>query len=528
MAGRGSGLGAKAAGTIYPLFIGNVIGVLLAAFKIIVATRLLGPALFGVYVFVVSYYTLIGSINDLGIASYFKKYVAELNYKKDGKGMQRVLSAGFASVALVGLLVAVLGILISGYVASVFGASIGATQGMLELGSMILFTTIMFGAIASVLIGLGRGTDFSIAYVIYMAVDFSVTVYALLSGYGVIGILMGTLIGSTVGIVISLFYINRYLSRYMDFCPWYPKLKDIKSALTFSYPLAIYNFFSLSMQNFSVIFLGFFVSEVVIGNYGTALKGLSVLMVFYASVVTVLLPTFSEAAKKSVKRAYSEGVFNASVLYSVFVTVPALLYFAVYSKSIISIFIGNSYSLAPSYLTLIAAGTILGLIGFFSSSMLIARGFTRKILKYGAVSSLLQFVSMLVLVYYFGYGVVGAIISIFFVGNLANSLLFTFAVVRMLKIRLNVGKLIRLAAADICILLLMLGILYATGSFAIEIIAGLVALVIAYPAFVMIAKAMDRNEVEYFRASTEKLIFLGSLIGIVCAYMTAVGERMGY
>ena len=65
------------------------------------------------------------------------------------------------------------------------------------------------------------------------------------------------------------------------------------------------------MQNFSVIFLGFFVSEVVIGNYGTALKGLSVIMVFYASVVTVLLPTFSEAAKKSVKRAYSEGVFNA-------------------------------------------------------------------------------------------------------------------------------------------------------------------------------------------------------------------------
>ena len=67
MAKSGSGLGAKAAGTIYPLFIGNALGVLLAAFKIVIATRLLGAALFGVYVFIVSYYTLIGSVTDFGI-----------------------------------------------------------------------------------------------------------------------------------------------------------------------------------------------------------------------------------------------------------------------------------------------------------------------------------------------------------------------------------------------------------------------------------------------------------------------------
>ena len=311
----------------------------------------------------------------------------------------------------------------------------------------------------------------------------------------------------------------------MDFCPWYPKMPDVKKALGFSYPLAIYNFFTSSMQNFSVILLGFFVSETVIGNYGTALKGLSVLLVFYGSVVSVMLPTFSEAAKKSEKRAYSEGVFNASVLYSVFVTFPILLFFAVFSKSLIYILIGSSYTLAPFYLTLIAIGTVTGLVGFFSGSMLIARGFTKKILKYGALSSILQFASMLILVPYFG--VVGAIASIFFVGSIANSILFTFAVSRMLKIKINLGKLFKLSMASIGAAILMLIALLATQSMAIEIIAGLAILIIAYPAFVVISRAMDSREIEYFKSSTSSLAFAGPVIGAVCDYMAAVGERIG-
>jgi len=526
MAKSGSGLGAKAAGTIYPLFIGNALGVLLAAFKIIIATRLLGAALFGVYVFIVSYYTLIGSVTDFGISSYFKKYVAELNYKRDGKSMQKVLSAGFASVALVSLLLALLGILLSGYIASVFGGTIGVTQALLELGSLILFSTIMYGAVAGILIGLGRGTDFSIAYLAFMASDLTITAYTLLSGYGIVGILLGTLVGSIIGLIVALFYINRYLSHYMDFCPWYPKMPDVKKALGFSYPLAIYNFFTNSMQNFSVILLGFFVSESVIGNYGTALKGLAVLIVFYGSVVSVMLPTFSEAAKKSVKRAYSEGVFNASVLYSVFVTFPVLLFFAVFSKSLIYILIGSSYTLAPFYLTLIAIGTIMGLIGFFSGSMLIARGFTKKILKYGALSSLLQFVSVLLLVPYFG--VVGAIVGIFFIGSIANSVFFTFAVSRMLKIRIGLAKLSRLSLANIGAAILMLVALIAARSMAVEIIAGLAVLVIAYPAFVVISRAMNSKEIEYFKSSTSSLAFAGPVIGAVCDYMAAIGEKIGY
>jgi O-antigen/teichoic acid export membrane protein len=439
--------------------------------------------------------------------------------------MQKVLSAGFASVALVSLLLALLGILLSGYVASVFGGTIGVTQNLLELGSLILFSTIMYGAVAGILIGLGRGRDFSVAYLAYMASDLAITSYTLLNGYGIVGILLGSLIGSVIGLVVALFYINRYLSQYMDFCPWYPKAPDVKRALGFSYPLAIYNFFTNSMQNFSIILLGFFVSETVIGNYGTALKGLSVLLVFYGSVVSVMLPTFSEAAKKSVKRAYSEGVFNASVLYSVFVTFPILLFFAIFSKSLIYILIGSSYTLAPYYLTLIAIGTVTGLVGFFSGSMLIARGFTKKILKYGGLSSLLQFVSMLLLVPYFG--VIGAIVGIFFIGSVANSIFFTFAVSRMLKIRVNLAKLSRLSLANIGAALLMVIALFAAQSMAIEIIAGLAILIIAYPAFVVISRAMDSKEIEYFRSSTSSLAVAGPIIGAVCDYMAAVDERVG-
>jgi O-antigen/teichoic acid export membrane protein len=527
MAGKTQGLGAKAAGTIYPLFVGSAIGVLLAAFKIIIATRLLGPALFGIYVFVVSYYTLIGSINDFGISSYFKKRVAELNYKKDGRGMQRTLSAGFALGAAVSLTLALVGIFFSGYAAAVFGSSVGATQNLLEIGSLVLFTTIMFAIVSNVLIGLGHGKDYSVSYLTYVAIDFSITVYALLNGYGVIGILIGTLVGGVAGIFIALFYINKSLS-YMDFCPWYPKMPDIKEIFDFSYPLAAYNFFAGSMQNFSVIFLGFFVSGTVIGNYGTALKGLFVLSVFYGSVVTVLLPTFSEAAKRNLGKAYNEGVFNSSLVYAVFVTFPVLLYFAVFSKPLIYLFVGVAYSLAPLYLTLMALGTVLSILGFLSGSMLIARGYTRKILKYGALSSLLQLFSIIMLVKYLGFGVIGAIASIFFVGSLANSIFFVFAVSRILKMRINMGKLARMFSANLAFLLSMAAVTYLIGSFGVEIIAGAALLVILYPAIVMLFGAMNLDEVAYFKRSTESLAFAGPLIAMVCEYMTAVGKRVSY
>ena len=515
------GLGAKAAHTIYPLFVGNALGVIIAGFKIIIATRLLGPALFGMYVFIVSYYSLIGSVNDLGISSYFKKYAAELDYKKDGEGMQRMLSAGFFVVTGVSLLLAVIGIALSGFVASGSFNSVGATQQLLELGSVVLFTTIMFGALSSILIGLGEGRRYSLAYLTFMASDFIITVYSLLAGYGAFGILIGTLVGSVLGIILSLFYVRKHLNSYMSFCPWRFEAFNIKRVLGFAWPLAISNFLTNSMSNFSVIFIGFFVSGIGIGNYGTALKGLIVLSVFYSSVVTVLLPTFSEAAKKNRGKEYNEGVFNASVLYSVFVTFPILLYFAVFSKSLIYFFIGSSYALAPAYLTLIAIGTIIGLVGSFSSTLLTARGLTYKMLKYGAVSSLLQFVAMLSLVPYFG--VIGAIAGIFFIGSVANTLLFSSAVRKIIGIRLQKLKLLRLVAANMALLGLMLIPRFAFGSVVMEALVGGAILVIVYPALVAVSGAINKKELDYFRNSTAKLFVAGRFIGWIVRYMEIVG-----
>ena len=97
----------------------------------------------------------------------------------------------------------------------------------------------------------------------------------------------------------------------------------------------------------------------------------------------------------------------------------------------------------------------------------------------------------------------------------------------MLKIRINVAKLARLSLANIVAALLMVIALFATQSMAIEMIAGLAILIIAYPAFVVISRAMDSKEIEYFKSSTSSLAFAGPVIGAVCDYMAAVGERVG-
>ena len=54
---------------------------------------------------------------------------------------------------------------------SVFGGTIGVTQTLLELGSLILFSTIMYGAVAGILIGLGRDSVLKIAESIGITVE---------------------------------------------------------------------------------------------------------------------------------------------------------------------------------------------------------------------------------------------------------------------------------------------------------------------------------------------------------------------
>ncbi len=520
MARMSFALGEKAAGTVYPLIVGNAAGVIIAALKIIIATRLLGPALFGSYVFIVGYYMLIGSVNDFGVSSYFKKRAAELDYKKDGVGMQRMLSAGFLFVTVVGLLLAVLGVVLSGWVSGSFGNAVGATQPLLEIGSLVLFATIMFGALSSVLIGLGEGKSYSIAYLTYMAVDFIVTVYLLVAGYGVFGVLMGTLAGCVIGLVVAMFYTGRHLSKYMDFCPWNPEKEGVRRVFRFASPLAVNNFLANSLSSFSVLLLGVFVSSVVLGNYGTALRGLFVLGVFYASVVNVMLPTFSEAAQKNRDREHGESVYNASVMYSVFLMFPILLYFAVFSKPLIFIFIGSSYSVAPVYLSFIAIGTLLGLIGMFASALLTARGMTVKLLKYGAASAALQFVSMLAFVPVIG--VFGAIASIFFIGSIANTMLFSYAVRKILGIALQKTKLAKLCVASAAAVVVMLVPLLLLHSLAEEAAAGLILLIVAYPAFTALLHVMGKAELRYLQEVTKNLMIIGPLIGGVCRYMSFI------
>jgi len=513
-------VGSRGARTLYSLTIGKIIGVAITAVTFIAMARLLGPSGYGIYTLALGFSAFIDAVGHFGIGTYFNKHLSEFIAKKDEQGILSALNSGYFILAVIGILLSSVGIALSSVAAVYFFKSSGVHAATLEIASLTILFSMLYGAAYSALVGVGRGKHAAISANVVYSVQLVMGVGLILIGFGVNGAVTGILLGYLVGASMTAYYIIRSLSNYAKLKFYIPSKEEVRGVLRFSLPIAANNLLNSGISNFAIMLLGVYGTAYLLGNYGMATKGLSLMLVFSGTMTTVLLATFSSAVAKT-SRDRIGSFYNKALIYSLLATLPPIIYIGIFSKPLVFIFITKQYSLTPLYVSLMALGTAIGLPWLYSSSFMVANGYVKKVLKYAAVSVAVQLAVMLLLIRQFT--TIGVIVSIFFVGNIVSDILLAGGISNVLGIKYESRKLVKVAFAGvIAVVFTMLGLLL--HSFWLQLIIGAVIFLLIYPFALLFVRILDSIMLNDVMRIVKGLPLLDKFINLEVAYIYALSK----
>lgn len=503
-------VGRRATRTFFSSVVGKFLALVITLLTFILVARLLGPSNYGIYTVAIGYGTLIGSVSIFGIAAYFDRHISFMSYKKDTKGIGRILSNGYSIIIPVSAILMGLGIALSGYIATNFLANSGVEPLTLVIISIDIFFSTVWGASYSALIGFGKGKLASIDIVVLGIVQLVFGIGLIYAGYGVTGAVAGILIGDIVGFGLTCYHVYRSATSYGEINFGIPAQEEIRDTLRFALPLATNNVMLVGVVGFGTLFLSMYATNFIIGNYGTALKGLGMMNVIYGTLAIVLIQSFSTFISQKKKREEIAISYNKTLEYSLLLNLPIVVFVGVFAQPIIFTFLGSSFAFAPLYLTLIAVGTSILIMNSFTSSFFIASGKVGELMKISLISVVAQIILLIILVPKFT--AVGAIASLYTIGTSFTMFLYSRSLKKNFGIMLEYKKLLSIFVANLVLAMLLSSILYVPGNI-VEIVLGLIVLLLIYPPLLVLFRGIEAHVL----TELENLVLRMPIVGFLMA-----------
>ena len=517
-------IGRRATRTLLAVVLGRFAGLIILAVTFILVARLLAPSNYGVYTVAIGYAALIAAVAQFGVASYFDKNVAALSYKKDKKGLGRVISNGYAVVVPISLALMLLGIALSGLIASTYLKNSGVESFTLILVSIDIFFSTLWNTSFSALIGFGRGRQASVSLILLLLLQLILGVGLIYAGFGVNGAISGLLIGDMLGFLLTTYYTMRAYASFGGGALALPSIEGIKETLSFSVPLAINNLMGSGVANFATLFLSTFVSAYVLGNYGTAIKGLGMMNFVYGNLAMVLIQAFSTIIYTAKKKAAVNNAYNTAIVYSLLINLPIVVFVGIFSGPLVGLFLTSSYSTAAGYISLIALGTTIAIINSFTLSFFTAAGKVGEVFKISAAAALVQLASLVILVPYLG--AIGAILSLYIIGSIVPLLLYIHRLGKVFSVRLQYPKIYRIFAGNTLLALLLSPILLMHFNLA-EIVLGIVAVILIYPPILVLFGCIDDKILKELISLARALPVLDRVLILIRSYVLVFIRAFG-
>lgn len=509
-------IGRRATRTFFASVIGKFLALLITTATFIAVARLLGPSSYGIYTVAVGYAALIGAVSHFGIASYFDRHISSMSYRKDREGMSKVISNGYAIIAPIAVLLAVIGIGLSNFIAHSFLSNSGISGLTLMIVSVDLLFSTIWGTSYSALIGLGRGKLASMALVTLGLIQLIVGVGLIYAGFGVNGAIIGLLVGDFYGFAIITYYTHRSLREYGKLELRMPKMPAIKETLRFALPLAANNFVLAGVVNFGTLFLSVYAPNFIVGNYGTALKGLGMMNVIYGTLAIVLIQAFSTVISVRKNHAEIEKAYDKTLTYSLLLNLPIVVFVGVLAKPLVYTFLTSNYSYAPLYLVIIAVGTSFAIVNSLTQSFYTAAGKVRELLKISAISGAIQIIAMVLLVP--TYTAVGTVVALYIIGSVATLLLYAFDIKRSFGISIKYRTMLNLFVCNAILGMLVSAVLFIANN-PLAIIAGVVAIVALYPPLLVLFRAVTTETLKELDHLVATIPLVGSSVKVFDRYM---------
>lgn len=483
-------------GVIY--VIGDVLTSLLTLLMLILLAMILQPTDFGIYSIVIAFSLLLGIGSNFGVGTAFRKMLPEI--RSSGR-IRSLLSSGYVISLSVALVIAVVGVLASGYLAGNVYHDPSLTL-PLRLGALAEFFYVLYNLSLAALVGIGLVKEAAISNTVYSAVSLVLSVGLVLMGYGIMGAILGYLLGMLVGGAAGMLYIA-LKGGYGAAMPTKP---DARRLTSFSMPVVASHVAMNGATNFAVLFLGIFVAAAVVGNYGAAYKLARFVELAITDIALILLPAFSKALTKQSTAKKIGAIYNNSLYYTALLLFPMLAYAISVSNPLIRLLF-PSYGLAPLYFAVMIAGMALGLIGTYAGTLILGFGNSRRFMLYQVSAVAIQLILLVVFTPWLKGA--GVILSLFVITPIVLDIIYIRALQSQFSLSHSYRKLVMVSLASIALLIVLYGISLALGQSKVALVVNLVVALLLYPALVALFRGATMKNIEFITKIGRRLSFLG-------------------
>ena len=341
-------LGVDAAGQGFSYFLGNASYTLINAVASIVIARLLGPSQYGLYSLSLVLPLMLVSLLSLGI-----DYAVVRSASMDTETKKLSYVSKFRHALIFKLLIGILSSLLIFILADSLSIALfnrPEISPYLRIGSIIALIGPTYSLVQFTLIGVGAAGKSGGILTTQSIVKLLVSAYLILAGFSIAGAVAGVVVGYLVGGLIGLAILQHTLrkSRQDDGDPT-PLLIDIKSMIMFGLPIYLSGLLIGLMMQYNYIVLAWNFGDTEIGGYGAALNGAAAIMILATPITMILFPVFSKisGSMQKIKQAVAPAI-----KYTVLVLAPASMFVSLFSRELITVVYGPSYSHASIYLSI--------------------------------------------------------------------------------------------------------------------------------------------------------------------------------
>jgi O-antigen/teichoic acid export membrane protein len=501
------------------LFSGAALASIILAISAVLMGRFLGPELYGQYNLVLVIPTILVLLTDMGMNTGVTKFIASLRAENKEERIPAVIRYSLFFRLSIGTILSILSICFASYFALIINRPDFTFY--IQLASLSVIFQVAFTNSNSAFVGLDKSEYSALNSTIRAVMTTMLQISLVLFSFSISGALIGFVGGFIFSAAIGTILLFKFLK---------PKKKSLKHStdenrhvlmLLARYGMPVYisviliGFIPLYQQ----IVLAFFSSDIAIGNFRAAYNFATLLTVISTSITTALLPAFSKL--ESANSEMISRFFNKANKYTSIIIVPTTVFIIIFSKPIVALLYGTTYTSAVLFLSLSCSAFLLSIIGSLTlSSVFNGLGKTRLTMN----TTLINFVLLLILTPLLArrYDVIGAIIASLIATTIAAIYAMTVAV-RHLEIKFSFKSVLRIYMISILSAIPPLGLLLITQmNFVLVLAIGALMYLGIFITLMPLMRVVNVNELETLIRVTSNLPVLKFVTKLLFNYQRKI------
>ena len=353
----------------------------------IMIARYLGVNDYGILGFAISFTTILGILDDMGISTHIVRHIST-NYDSASKYLGNALPLKIIFASFKILITIIILIILGVNELTIFITLLFSFELIFKS-----YINCLYGSFQAFEMGKFQGIGLTLMNSLTL-VFILISIYA---DWGLFGISMSYILANILGFVYSYYVLNKHIVKPKLELDW----EFCKKITIYSIPFAVTGILYTIYYSIDAVMLTTLVGDYATGIYNATYKLVTVLTLFYSTYTAVIFPVMSKYYKNDESMLLIS--FEKSIKYLMLVMIPLAVATAFYSGDIIHLIYGHEYDAASSVLSILIWTVCFLFISGACNTLLNASHKEVSVTKIYAVAAVFNIVLNIFMIPHFSY-----------------------------------------------------------------------------------------------------------------------------